>query len=208
MKANCKVIIVLLLLVCVLAGCFRTVPPALLPDTGTQTVEPTPQPTPDPVPEPTPDPGPIPDPTPDPDPIPDPTPTPDPEPFNDYGMPVIDVYLTISVVVESGLYTSMQQVGAYIYTFHCLPSNYHRKGTFLLSEHTEDNKLSVGGDTFYNREGLLPAQSGRTYYECDIDYCGGSRNAKRIVYSNDWLVFYTADHYESFSILRFHVGND
>ena len=35
-----------------------------------------------------------------------------------------------------------------------------------------------------------------------IDYNGGkSRNAKRIVYSNDGLIFYTGDHYESFSQL-------
>ena len=58
--------------------------------------------------------------------------------------------------------------------------------------------MSIGGDKFGNREGLLPKESGRQYYECDIDYEGGYRNGKRIVYSNDGLIYYTEDHYESF----------
>ena len=43
---------------------------------------------------------------------------------------------------------------------------------------------------------------GRYYYECDIDTLGeDSRGSKRIVYSNDGLVFYTDDHYETFTLL-------
>ncbi|WP_276648398.1 ribonuclease domain-containing protein [Trichococcus flocculiformis] len=61
--------------------------------------------------------------------------------------------------------------------------------------------MSIGGDCFGNREGLLPKKSGRTYYEADIDYDGGYRGAERIVYSNDGLIFYTDDHYESFEQL-------
>ena len=57
---------------------------------------------------------------------------------------------------------------------------------------------SIGGDVFGNREGSLPDRSGRTWYECDIDYSGGKRGAKRIVYSNDGLIYYTEDHYETF----------
>jgi guanyl-specific ribonuclease Sa len=60
----------------------------------------------------------------------------------------------------------------------------------------------IGGDTFQNREGLLPKKAGRTYTECDIDTLGASsRGAKRIVFSNDGLVYYTADHYESFTLM-------
>ena len=51
------------------------------------------------------------------------------------------------------------------------------------------------------REGLLPEAPGRKYYECDIDFDGSYRNAKRIIYSNDGLIFYTEDHYESFQLL-------
>ena len=61
---------------------------------------------------------------------------------------------------------------------------------------------SIGGDRFGNREGLLPKASGRQYYECDIDTNGkNSRGAKRIVFSNDGLIYYTDDHYESFQLL-------
>ena len=50
-----------------------------------------------------------------------------------------------------------------------------------------------------NYEGLLPQAEGRFYTECDIDTCGApSRGAKRIVFSNDGLIFYTDDHYQSF----------
>ena len=61
--------------------------------------------------------------------------------------------------------------------------------------------MSIGGDRFGNREGLLPSASGRKWYECDIDYAGGYRNEKRIVYSSDGLIYYTGDHYESFTQL-------
>ena len=61
---------------------------------------------------------------------------------------------------------------------------------------------SIGGDRFGNREGLLPKKKGRTYTECDIGTMGKkSRGAKRIVFSNDGLIYYTDDHYESFEQL-------
>ena len=60
---------------------------------------------------------------------------------------------------------------------------------------------SIGGNKFGNREGLLPEKKGRTYYECDIDYNGGYRGGKRIVYSSDGLIYYTEDHYNSFELL-------
>lgn len=58
--------------------------------------------------------------------------------------------------------------------------------------------MSIGGDRFGNYEGLLPKAKGRQYYEADCYYTGGNRNAHRIVFSNDGLVFYTSDHYETF----------
>jgi guanyl-specific ribonuclease Sa len=61
---------------------------------------------------------------------------------------------------------------------------------------------AIGGDYFGNYEGLLPKKKGRSYYECDIDTVGKrSRGAKRIIYSNDGLIYYTDDHYESFTLL-------
>ncbi|MDE5546744.1 MAG: InlB B-repeat-containing protein [Anaeroplasmataceae bacterium] len=123
--------------------------------------------------------------------------------FENYGMDVIEITLSDISITESGFYTSMEEVGAYIFTYHKLPDNFCTKNKFNRFDYTKENKLSVGGDVFYNREGLLPYKQGRTYTECDIDYTGTTRNAKRIVFSSDFLIFYTSDHYSSFSILRF-----
>ena len=57
---------------------------------------------------------------------------------------------------------------------------------------------SIGGDRFGNFERRLPDKKGRIWRECDVDYAGGPRGAKRLIFSNDGLIFYTADHYESF----------
>ena len=60
---------------------------------------------------------------------------------------------------------------------------------------------SIGGDRFGNYEGKLPKKKGRTYYECDCNYRGGKRGAERIIYSSDGRVWYTNDHYETFTEL-------
>ncbi|MGO2358413.1 ribonuclease domain-containing protein [Mesonia sp.] len=57
---------------------------------------------------------------------------------------------------------------------------------------------AIGGDYFGNREGRLPNRKGRKYYEADINYDCGGRNANRLVYSNDGLIFTTKDHYKTF----------
>ncbi len=57
---------------------------------------------------------------------------------------------------------------------------------------------AIGGDRFWNREGRLPAAANRRWTEADLDYACGRRNAKRLVFSNDRLIFVTIDHYESF----------
>ena len=59
----------------------------------------------------------------------------------------------------------------------------------------------IGGSRFGNYEGLLPDQKGRVWFECDIDFDGTYRGAKRIVFSNDGLIYYTEDHYKSFEKL-------
>ena len=57
---------------------------------------------------------------------------------------------------------------------------------------------SIGGDHFGNYEGLLPDEDGRTWKEADANYTEGARGLDRIVFSNDGMVFYTSDHYETF----------
>jgi hypothetical protein len=57
--------------------------------------------------------------------------------------------------------------------------------------------MMIGGDIFGNSERLLPAKKGRVWREADFDYKEGTRNAKRILYSNDGLIFVTYDHYKT-----------
>ena len=110
---------------------------------------------------------------------------------------------------EDGTYTSKEDVALYIYTYEHLPSNYITKKEakslgWVNSEGNLDEVApgkSIGGDYFGNYEGILPEEEDRDYYECDIDFDGTYRNAKRIVYSNDGLIYYTEDHYESFELL-------
>ena len=112
-------------------------------------------------------------------------------------------------VQEDGLYTSKEEVAAYIYLYDHLPDNYiTKKEAKELGWVSSEGNLgevapgkSIGGDYFGNYEGLLPEDDDRDYYECDIDSDGGYRGAKRIVYSNDGLIYYTGDHYESFELL-------
>ena len=114
-----------------------------------------------------------------------------------------------STISEDGEYTSKEEVAAYIHEYGCLPGNYITKSEAQkLGWNSSDGNLwdvapgkSIGGDKFGNYEGLLPKESGRQYYECDVNYEGGYRGSERIIYSNDGLVYYTNDHYESFEQL-------
>lgn len=60
----------------------------------------------------------------------------------------------------------------------------------------------IGGDRFFNREGRLPDADGRVWFEADLDFACGRRGAKRLVFSDDGLIFVTVDHYASFTELR------
>lgn len=112
-------------------------------------------------------------------------------------------------VVENGQYTDKNSVAYYVHTFGHLPSNYvsktkARKAGWVSSEGNLWEVLpgkSIGGSEFYDDDEQLPYKRGRRWTECDIDYNGGFRNAKRIVFSNDGLVFYTNDHYKTFEQL-------
>lgn len=110
---------------------------------------------------------------------------------------------------EDGEYTSKDEVAEYIHTYNHLPSNFitkdEAKSLGWVSNEGNLGKVapgkSIGGDYFGNYEGLLPKAKGRKYYECDIDFDGGFRGPKRIIYSNDGLIYYTEDHYETFELL-------
>ena len=110
---------------------------------------------------------------------------------------------------EDGWYNTKDEVALYIYTYGELPDNYLTKNE--ARDRGWDSKkgnlwdvadgMSIGGDRYYNNDDQLPEQKGRKYYECDINYEGGFRGGERIVFSNDGLIYYTGDHYESFELL-------
>lgn len=109
---------------------------------------------------------------------------------------------------EGGEYTSAEDVALYLHLYAHLPQNFiTKKDARALGwnggglDDYADGKC-IGGDRYGNYEGLLPDAPGREYHECDIDTLhAASRGAKRIVYSNDGLIYYTEDHYESFILL-------
>ena len=109
-------------------------------------------------------------------------------------------------VEEGGRYDTMEEVAIYLTFFDELPENYiTKKEAQALGWDNRKGNLwrvadgcSIGGDRFGNYEGLLPDAKGRRWTECDIGFDGGYRNGQRIVFSNDGLIYYTADHYQSF----------
>ena len=110
---------------------------------------------------------------------------------------------------ENGSYTSRDEVAKYIATYKRLPSNFITKNEAKeLGWNKSENYVSdvaegksIGGDRFGNFEKQLPFKKGRVYRECDIDYTGGKRGPKRIIFSNDGLIYYTDDHYKTFEKL-------
>ena len=113
-------------------------------------------------------------------------------------------------VEESGLYTTKDSVAAYLCKFDKLPSNYitQNEGKALYESKTGNTfskwnfnpwttlGVMIGGDSFGNKEGLLPKGS---YHEADVDYSAKNRGTKRLVYEGDCVIYYTAEHYMSFS---------
>ena len=109
---------------------------------------------------------------------------------------------------ENGTYDSAKDVALYIHTYNKLPPNYitkkEAKALGWNGGSLEDYAPGkcIGGDRYGNYEGLLPEKKGRSYTECDIGTLGkSSRGAKRIVFSNDGLIYYTKDHYKTFTLM-------
>lgn len=114
----------------------------------------------------------------------------------------------VELLDEDGSYTTCEDVALYLEIYEKLPGNFITKQE-ARDMGWEGGSLEayapgkcIGGDKFGNYEGLLPEAEGRSYRECDIDTLGAdSRGAKRIVYSNDGLIYYTEDHYASFTLI-------
>jgi hypothetical protein len=148
------------------------------------------------------------------------TPVPAPQPDNGQG--VVDPIkpddpitpdnpinpLPVQELDEHGVYSSKEDVALFIHLYGHLPDNYISKkeaqqlGWDGGSLEPYAPGKCIGGTYFGNYEGILPKAPGREYAECDIDTLGAkSRGAKRIVFSNDGLIYYTEDHYETFELL-------
>ena len=127
----------------------------------------------------------------------------------------------LDAVQEDSLYTTKDSVAAYLCKFDKLPSNYVNKSEGKeLYELKTGNAFSkwnfnpwttigvmIGGDNFNNDASkpssyheALPEGS---YHEADVDYSGKNRGTKRLVYQSDCVIYYTDDHYSTFSLLNF-----
>ena len=111
-------------------------------------------------------------------------------------------------ISEDGTYTKKEDVALYLHTYGHLPDNFITKnearnlGWEGGSVERYAPGKAIGGDYYGNYEGTLPQKKGLKYYECDIDTLGkSSRGAKRIIFSNQGDVYYTSDHYETFTKL-------
>ena len=136
-----------------------------------------------------------------------------PDAFNqeDYFTSILDA------VQESGKYTTRDSVAAYLCKFDKLPSNYVSKNEGQKLYESKTGKtfekwnfnpwttigVMIGGDKFSNYasnasnyHATLPEGS---YHEADVDYSAKNRGTKRLVYQSDCVIYYTADHYETFS---------
>lgn len=117
-----------------------------------------------------------------------------------------DAQLSESNIVWGESYTTAEDVAEYIYLYGELPENFitKKEAGKLGWESSEGNLwevapgMSIGGDHFGNYEGILPEGN---YHECDINYDGGYRGAERIIFGDDGSVYYTDDHYETFTRL-------
>ena len=115
-----------------------------------------------------------------------------------------------SNVQPTAAITAPQDIADYIFEHGELPDNFiTKKEAQKMGWDSSKNDVSdvapgksIGGDRFGNYEGLLPDAPGRTWYEADANYTGGNRGAERIVFSNDGLVYYPSDHYESFTEMK------
>ena len=111
-------------------------------------------------------------------------------------------------LAEDGTYTTKEDVARYIHLYGHLPDNFITKKEAQQLGWTGGSLepyapgCCIGGSRFGNYEGLLPEADGRTWTECDINTQGArSRGPERIVFSNDGLIYYTGDHYQTFELL-------
>ncbi len=112
-----------------------------------------------------------------------------------------------ATILYGEAYYTVADVSYYLYTYAELPYNYMTKqeAEAVGWVSSEGNLWDVvpgaviGGDRFGNYEGLLPEDA--SYTECDVNYEGGYRGAERLIFDGDGNIYYTNDHYASFTQL-------
>lgn len=117
---------------------------------------------------------------------------------------------TSAAIAEDVITDSKDEVALYLYSYQHLPSCYMTKKEARKQgwsggalNQTIPNRC-IGGDAYGNYEENLPLIPGK-YFECDINTLHqSSRGAERIIYNDDVKdidVYYTNDHYETFTLL-------
>ncbi|MCQ2063766.1 MAG: hypothetical protein MJY99_10590 [Fibrobacter sp.] len=126
----------------------------------------------------------------------------------------------LEAVTESGAYTTRDSVAAYLCKFDKLPHNYVGKNEGKKLYEAAGNTFSkwnfnpwetlgvmIGGDNFDNfandADNYHKNLPEGKYHEADVDYSGKNRGTNRLVYQADCVIYYTADHYETYTLLDF-----
>lgn len=126
----------------------------------------------------------------------------------------------LEAVTESGAYTTRDSVAAYLCKFDKLPHNYVGKNEGKKLYEAAGNTFSkwnfnpwttlgvmIGGDNFDNfandADNYHKTLPEGKYHEADVDYSGKNRGTNRLVYKPDCIIYYTADHYETYTLLDF-----
>ena len=117
--------------------------------------------------------------------------------------------ITPMKAMTAGTATNNKSLGAdwWLYQFRCLPPYYISEDEARnLGWRSKKKNLAVVAPgrmitkgEYQDRDGHLPTENGRIWYEADINYTSGKRNTERIVYSSDGLIFVTYDHYLTFT---------
>ncbi len=122
----------------------------------------------------------------------------------------VEPVATVAAMAKEEPIIQPEDIAAYLFQHGELPNNFiTKKEAQALGWDSSKNYLSdvapgksIGGDHYGNYEKRLPTKQGRTWKECDCNYVEGKRNAYRICFSNDGLVFYSDDHYQSFTEMK------
>ena len=122
---------------------------------------------------------------------------------------VVDGEEVLCTVEYGEVYSDPESVAMYLHVFCELPGNFitKKEAANLGWDSYQGNLwdvaygMSIGGDRFGNREGILPDAKGRKWYEADLNYEGGYRGKDRLLFSDDGLIYVSYDHYTTAEML-------